>query len=1564
MYAPGDTPVCKECAVGRYNDEKRQKECKDCKPGYFINENKTYNCKHCVGGQYVINAGATICDLCDVGYYGDRLNDTARTKEEMTGPPSLRKDVVVHVLNKETDDDIDLHFLLVRKDFGQKAELMPKENFSDPLPIRGAHLEESCLACNAGLFNDLRGKNSSKWCKDCPRGRWDNETGQSVCEMCLEGRFSAKLAQTSPKTCLDCGRKARCINGVCEANFDPETGCTVCIGFQMGTFPASYVRLTGKRAKLNNKTLLVALEDPRGAQTAIALFDHHMNDSGKLKFNVGEQIVVTKQIGDEWHGRIGFYGKDCWTCPSSAQSYLQDMLLMVPGVYFLFSLLYVLYRSDKSNKKSLTKVTPDGSKDADDEDAPFEMSEEDKAYEEKQRKRAEEINGASSKEGEEKDGKDNEEEKEEKKDGEEEKKEGEEEKKEGEEEKKEGEEEKKDGEEGNKDEEAGNKDEEEGKKAEEAGKKDGEEGEKEEGKDTKDGKKDKDADKKKDSNALDTVIDLEEDTEREFARKIEEKQKQREAKRALERSKINLTGTSMRRVVVSQLQLVSAVLPIIDWSDCHLDLMQDLIRVLDIIGAIFSVDIAELITSPSCGAVKTTQRSRWLLRALMPLGLAGFLLVWSVFIRIWTCKRKEAMHNSLTTILRIAVRLLLLGLYKTAVLTSLTILSCEVNEAGVNVLAMDQLPCPHAGGPDFWMALMGIFLVCLYGVVPYGMICCCLAKNGKPGKNGKYIDKNSWAYITYGWAAHGYHHHAFLWEVYNAFIVIAMSAGSELLEGEPRMFFHAGIAVFSMVMHFVFRPFEDWAGNVIVPLFCVTIILGAFSEDEFTTETFPQPDGRGSCASIDNGEFRSAVNMQLELQWGFVSMLFFTILCAMVFALKAAVTDVSSKHAKLEDTQTHGDSDKTKDDDGDDDDDDDDETFTSPKLSCCERIMLIPFLIMVAVPSIAISIVLSVVSLVVFPFLWCTKKLQELATRTEVLELQGFCFFIHKVFRISFNAVLWPVYIICFVGGHTNFRGVLDGVGLGHCLEVLGKWLWGVMFPAYEEDAAPENDVYECDHPICPFKTEEKLRLLRHHRTCEYARPFKCSQCGYRAKEEEHIRTHEAEVHGEEEEEEEHEIHVMDDDIHEIELMDSDDEEMEKEKKRKKKKKRKSKSKKGKKSKKKKKKKKKVKGTNHEGVEHSLHKDADTLKEKKRHLKAYFDVGHAAHALSGTTVQGEDLFGSDFEDSDEDGMFGDDNDGLFGGDNDLSTLEGKKDPEKVKEFKEMVDSGIMDQDTYKSELEALPDIEGVQKEEEKSGDDLSILEGKKDPEKVKEFKDMVDSGLMDSDTYKSELEALPDMEGEQTEKGEGTEDLSALEKKKEPKRVGELKEMVDNGLMDHDTYKSELEALSDFEGEPEDTEKKGKEDEQEKEKEGKEKEEKEKEEKEKADKEKADKGNKSSSDDGGGGFDLDDDESSDDSGGFDLDEVEDGGDKKPSSGGGGGGFNLDDVVEEAPKTVNARKASGLARSNTRKETRAAGTTLDDVHGSGSDIGSSGDDSLFSGSSGDDDDDDHNADEEL
>jgi len=161
------------------------------------------------------------------------------------------------------------------------------------------------------------------------------------------------------------------------------------------------------------------------------------------------------------------------------------------------------------------------------------------------------------------------------------------------------------------------------------------------------------------------------------------------------------------------------------------------------------------------------------------------------------------------TILRIAVQLLLLGMYKTAVLTSLTILSCETTEKGDRVLAMDQKPCPIDGGPDQLLAVLGIMFVVVYGVMPYGAIAIKLCQNGKPGVKKK-INRNSAGFITYGWSAMPYRKHAYLWECYNALIIIVMSAGSELIEGESRALMHASIAGFSLLMHALVRPYEDW----------------------------------------------------------------------------------------------------------------------------------------------------------------------------------------------------------------------------------------------------------------------------------------------------------------------------------------------------------------------------------------------------------------------------------------------------------------------------------------------------------------------------------------------------------------------------------------------------------------------------------------------------------------------------------------------------------------------------------------------------------------------------------
>ena len=247
MYAPTGTAECIDCPVGSYNDENKQPLCKDCKPGYYTNDLTTILCKNCIGGQYVVESRAIGCDLCSVGYYGDQLKNTAMLIKEWEGN---RKGIIVNV-EGSLDNNA---YAFNNKDLSGDEKTIPQEFLTEPQPNRGPHLKESCIGCDAGLFNNKLGENSSVACKDCPRGTWDAEIGQSVCESCLEGRFSAKLGQTSSDTCLDCGRKARCVDGVCEPNFDPDTGCTVCIGYQVGTFPANFVAANySKRNKMVRK---------------------------------------------------------------------------------------------------------------------------------------------------------------------------------------------------------------------------------------------------------------------------------------------------------------------------------------------------------------------------------------------------------------------------------------------------------------------------------------------------------------------------------------------------------------------------------------------------------------------------------------------------------------------------------------------------------------------------------------------------------------------------------------------------------------------------------------------------------------------------------------------------------------------------------------------------------------------------------------------------------------------------------------------------------------------------------------------------------------------------------------------------------------------------------------------------------------------------------------------------------------------------------------------------------------------------------------------------------------
>ena len=376
------------------------------------------------------------------------------------------------------------------------------------------------------------------------------------------------------------------------------------------------------------------------------------------------------------------------------------------------------------------------------------------------------------------------------------------------------------------------------------------------------------------------------------------------------------------------------------------------------------------------------------------------------------------------------------------------------------------------------------------------------------------------------------------------------------------------------------------------------------------------------------------------------------------------------------------------------------------------------------------------------------------------------------------------------------------------------------MFPVYQEDIEDEIEIFNCDHPLCKFSTEEKLAIMRHHRTCEFARPFKCRECGFRAAEEDHIRVHELEVHSVDKVRlisapdmglgpgngtmnlDSDDESMLDDafgEIHEISIVDSDDSDEEKKKK-------------------KKKKKKKVSfyffvhiykliffcilQTNSHFFLHSFIFTCHSLiqKKKKKKKKKSKEKEEEEEITLHHSDDDEDMFGeitlhhSDDENEEEN-----------------KKIEQHKDPKQVQLLKEQVENGIMDSETYKEELEALPNIDG-DGGDDSNGDDaketkeeipLEMLESKKEPKKISELQESLTLGVIDATVYREEVEALPDYDEKEEQKKKEKEMEIEKEKEKEQKEQAEkildIGTAVDLGLSDTDSDGEDMFADSDVE---------------------------------------------------------------------------------------------------------------------------------------------------------------------
>ena len=126
------------------------------------------------------------------------------------------------------------------------------------------------------------------------------------------------------------------------------------------------------------------------------------------------------------------------------------------------------------------------------------------------------------------------------------------------------------------------------------------------------------------------------------------------------KARVKIIGTSMRRILVNQMQILSAIFPSIKWSP---ELPAGLVQLIRLVTSVFSVDFSAFFASPECGA-QSTPRQTWAVRVFIPIALGLCFVLWGAIASCWHKIRNPKYRNhTLLIVLRIAIRLLLLGLF-------------------------------------------------------------------------------------------------------------------------------------------------------------------------------------------------------------------------------------------------------------------------------------------------------------------------------------------------------------------------------------------------------------------------------------------------------------------------------------------------------------------------------------------------------------------------------------------------------------------------------------------------------------------------------------------------------------------------------------------------------------------------------------------------------------------------------------------------------------------------------------------------------------------------------------
>jgi len=214
FYSDGDVD-CSPCEPGRFSLYSGQRQCVPCGSGSIAPNEGSHACEPCSRGRYSVNE--TYCEDCGEGFYQP---NTGESKCVPCDPGSYSSTTAAHGCTA------------CEQGRYQNETAQSKCELCEPGRAMNGMGALSCQACSLGTATASKGSysctgcpvgkipdSSSRFCENCPAGRFADRRGSLSCTSCPRGRAAPKDGSSScslcsPGTFNPIEKQATCQNAV------------------------------------------------------------------------------------------------------------------------------------------------------------------------------------------------------------------------------------------------------------------------------------------------------------------------------------------------------------------------------------------------------------------------------------------------------------------------------------------------------------------------------------------------------------------------------------------------------------------------------------------------------------------------------------------------------------------------------------------------------------------------------------------------------------------------------------------------------------------------------------------------------------------------------------------------------------------------------------------------------------------------------------------------------------------------------------------------------------------------------------------------------------------------------------------------------------------------------------------------------------------------------------------------------------------------------------------------------------------------------------------------------